>query len=131
MSFSSARFWALQQVFRGIKNAKGVFFLALMLASLSLTIPVFVASVLYSLSEPIRAIPVAPEITVFTYYQDLSKAQMDNLRERIGRHEHVTKITMIPSPPIPYLICLLSRLIQTCPRQILNERQKTSKNLKV
>ena len=96
MSFSSARFWALQQVFRGIKNAKGVFFLALMLASLSLTIPVFVASVLYSLSEPIRAIPVAPEITVFTYYQDLSKAQMDNLRERIGRHEHVTKITMIP-----------------------------------
>ena len=95
MSFASSRVWALQQVFRGIKNAKGVFFLALMLASLSLTIPVFVASVLYSLSEPIRAIPVAPEITVFTY-QDLNKAQMDNLRERIGRHEHVMKITTIP-----------------------------------
>ena len=95
MSFTSSRAWALQQVFRGIKNAKGVFFLALMLASLSLTIPVFVASVLYSLSEPIRAIPVAPEITVFTY-QDLNKAQMDNLRERIGRHEHVMKITTIP-----------------------------------
>ena len=46
MSFASSRVWALQQVFRGIKNAKGVFFLALMLASLSLTIPVFVASVL-------------------------------------------------------------------------------------
>ena len=43
MSFTSSRAWALQQVFRGIKNAKGVFFLALMLASLSLTIPVFVA----------------------------------------------------------------------------------------
>ena len=41
MSFASSRVWALQQVFRGIKNAKGVFFLALMLASLSLTIPVF------------------------------------------------------------------------------------------
>ncbi|HIT96526.1 MAG TPA: hypothetical protein IAC45_05665 [Candidatus Aphodousia faecavium] len=95
MSFASSRVWALQQVFRGIKNAKGVFFLALMLASLSLTIPVFVASVLYSLSEPIRAIPVAPEITVFTY-QNLSKAQLDNLRERIGRHEHVMKITTIP-----------------------------------
>ncbi len=95
MSFTSSRVWALQQVFRGIKNAKGVFFLALMLASLSLTIPVFVASVLYSLSEPIRAIPVAPEITVFTY-QNLSKAQLDNLRERIGRHEHVMKITTIP-----------------------------------
>lgn len=94
MSFTSSRVWALQQVFRGIKNAKGVFFLALMLASLSLTIPVFVASVLYSLSEPIRAIPVAPEITVFTY-QNLSKAQLDNLRERIGRHEHVMKITTI------------------------------------
>ena len=95
MSFASSRVWALQQVFRGIKNAKGVFFLALMLASLSLTIPVFVASVLYSLSEPIRAIPVATEITVFTY-QNLSKAQLDNLRERIGRHEHVMKITTIP-----------------------------------
>ena len=95
MSFASSRVWALQQVFRGIKNAKGVFFLALMLASLSLTIPVFVASVLYGLSEPIRAIPVAPEITVFTY-QNLSKAQLDNLRERIGRHEHVMKITTIP-----------------------------------
>ena len=95
MSFTSSRVWALQQVFRGIKNAKGVFFLALMLASLSLTIPVFVASVLYSLSEPIRAIPVAPEITVFTY-QNLSKAKLDNLRERIGRHEHVMKITTIP-----------------------------------
>ncbi len=95
MSFTSSRAWALQQVFRGIRNAKGLFFLALMLASLSLTIPVFVASVLYSLSEPIRAIPVAPEITVFTY-QNLNKAQMDNLRERIGRHEHVMKITTIP-----------------------------------
>ena len=95
MSFTSSRTWALQQVFRGIRNAKGLFFLALMLASLSLTIPVFVASVLYSLSEPIRSIPVAPEITVFTY-QNMNKALMDNLRERIGRHEHVMKITTIP-----------------------------------
>lgn len=95
MSFTSSRAWALQQVFRGIRNAKGLFFLALMLASLSLTIPVFVASVLYSLSEPIRSIPVAPEITVFTY-QNMNKALMDNLRERIGRHEHVMKITTIP-----------------------------------
>ena len=95
MSFTSSRAWALQQVFRAIRNAKGLFFLALMLARLSLTIPVFVASVLYSLSEPIRSIPVAPEITVFTY-QNMNKALMDNLRERIGRHEHVMKITTIP-----------------------------------
>ena len=85
MSFMSSRSWALQQVLRSIRNAKGVFFLALMLASFSLTIPVFVASVVYGLYEPMRAVPVAPEITVFTY-MDLPDAQMNNLRERIGRH---------------------------------------------
>lgn len=94
MSFMSSRTWALQQVLRSIRNAKGVFFLALMLASFSLTIPVFVASVIYGLYEPMRAVPVAPEITVFTY-MDLPDAQMNNLRERIGRHEHVMKITTI------------------------------------
>ena len=47
MSFLSSRAWALQQVLRGINNAKGLFFLALALASLSLTIPVFVASIVY------------------------------------------------------------------------------------
>ena len=49
MSFSSSRTWAFTQMLRGIRNAKGVFFLALALASLSLTIPVFVASMVYGL----------------------------------------------------------------------------------
>ena len=66
MSFLSSRAWALQQVLRGINNAKGLFFLALALASLSLTIPVFVASIVYGLSEPLRSVPVSPEVTVFT-----------------------------------------------------------------
>ena len=95
MSFLSSRAWAFQQVFRGIRNAKGVFFLALALASLSLTIPVFIASIVYGLSEPLRSVPVAPELTVFTT-DDITKSQMDNLQARIGRHEHVMKITVIP-----------------------------------
>lgn len=95
MSFSSSRTWAFTQMLRGIRNAKGVFFLALALASLSLTIPVFVASMVYGLAEPMRAVPVAPEITVFAY-QNISDSMMTNLQERIGRHEHVMRIEVIP-----------------------------------
>ena len=95
MSFLSSRAWALQQVLRGINNAKGLFFLALALASLSLTIPVFVASIVYGLSEPLRSVPVSPEVTVFTD-ESITKSQMTNLEARIGRHEHVMKITTIP-----------------------------------
>ena len=95
MSFLSSRAWALQQVLRGINNAKGLFFLALALASLSLTIPVFVASIVYGLSEPLRSVPVSPEVTVFTD-EGITKSQMTNLEARIGRHEHVMKITTIP-----------------------------------
>lgn len=95
MKFLSSRIWAAQQVCRGIGNAKGVFFLALMLASLTLTIPVFIASAIYSLSEPLRSVPVAPQITVFSE-QNISKAEMDNLLARIKRHEHVMDVNLIP-----------------------------------
>ena len=95
MSFSASRGWAFTQMIRGIRNAKGVFFLALALASLSLTIPVFIASMVYGLAEPMRAVPLAPEITVFAY-QNISKSMMTNLQERIGRHEHVMRIEVIP-----------------------------------
>lgn len=94
MSFMSSRIWAAQQVCRSINNAKGVFFLALLLASLTLTIPVFIASVIYSLSEPLRSVPVVPQITVFTE-QNITKAQMDNLLARIKRHEHVIEVNLI------------------------------------
>lgn len=94
MSFLSSRIWAAQQVCRGINNAKGLFFLALMLASLTLTIPVFIASTIYSLSEPLRAVPVVPQITVFSE-QNITKAEMDNLLARIKRHEHVMAVELI------------------------------------
>ncbi len=94
MSFVSSRLWAAQHVCRSIKNAKGLFFLALMLASLTLTIPVFIASTLYSLSEPLRAVPVVPQITVFSE-QNITQAQMDNLLARIKRHENVMGVELI------------------------------------
>lgn len=95
MSFLSSRIWAAQQVCRSINNAKGLFFLALMLASLTLTIPVFIASAIYSLSEPLRAVPVVPQITVFSE-QNITKAEMDNLLARIKRHAHVMDVSVIP-----------------------------------
>jgi cell division protein FtsX len=95
MSFLSSRIWAAQQVCRSINNAKGLFFLALMLASLTLTIPVFIASAIYSLSEPLRAVPVVPQITIFSE-QNITKAEMDNLLARIKRHAHVMDVSVIP-----------------------------------
>lgn len=95
MSFLSSRLWAAKQVCRSINNAKGLFFLALMLASLTLTIPVFIASTIYSLSEPLRAVPVVPQITVFSE-QNITQAEMDNLLARIKRHEYVMQVDLIP-----------------------------------
>ncbi len=94
MSFTASRSWAFTQMLRGIKNAKAIFFLALALASLSLTVPAFVGTMIYSLAEPLRAVPLAPEITVFAY-QPISDDQMKNLQERLKRHDHVVKFEVI------------------------------------
>ena len=50
MSPVSARLWALQQTCRGIWHAKGLFSLALALAGLALTIPVFLGTLIWSFS---------------------------------------------------------------------------------
>lgn len=65
MSPLSARLWALQQTCRGIWQAKGLFALALALAGLALTIPVFLGTLFWCFSKPVINVPMQTEITVF------------------------------------------------------------------
>lgn len=66
MSLLNSRIWAFKQTFRGIWHAKTLFVLALALAGLALTIPVFIGTLTLSLSKPGLSVSFATEITVFT-----------------------------------------------------------------
>ena len=65
MSFISSRQWAMRETVRGIVRNAGLFSFATLLSALALSIPLFIACVVYGLSEPIRTLPTAVEITVF------------------------------------------------------------------
>lgn len=94
MSFMSSRLWAFKQVTRGITRSKGLFSLAFALVTLTLTIPVFVLTVTLSMTEPLQALPVEPQITVFTDL-NISKATQNNLIARVKRHANVTQVQLV------------------------------------
>lgn len=66
MSFLSSRQWALQEMLRGLSRDAGIFGFAMLLSALALSIPLFIATVFYGLSEPLRTLPTDVEITIFT-----------------------------------------------------------------
>ncbi len=66
MTFLSSRRWALHEMFRGLSADKGLFSLAIVLSALALSIPLFISSIFYKISEPMRQLPTSIEITVFT-----------------------------------------------------------------
>lgn len=65
MNFFSERLWACQEVFSSFLHDRKVVSLTICLSSLALTIPVFITTILYSLSAPLIALPTQAEITVF------------------------------------------------------------------
>lgn len=91
MSFMSTRRWAIKETFRGLCNDKGVFSLAIVLSALALSIPVFISSIAYSLAEPIRSLPTAVEITVFTE----SGAKLSNLETQIAELPNVARVATL------------------------------------
>ncbi|MBS5491319.1 MAG: permease-like cell division protein FtsX [Sutterella wadsworthensis] len=66
MSYISSRHWAFVETFRGLKQSLGLFSLATLLASLALSVPLFISTIFYELAEPLRQLPTAVEITIFT-----------------------------------------------------------------
>lgn len=66
MSYISNCRWAMQETCRAIRREPGRFFFSTVLTGLALAVPLFIAVVFYGLSEPLRNIPLAVEIPVFT-----------------------------------------------------------------
>lgn len=92
MSFASSRQWALQETFRGFRQNIGLFSLATLLSALALSIPLFISTIFYELAEPVRQLPTAVEITVFTE----KTAKSDDLTADIEALQHITSVQLIP-----------------------------------
>lgn len=91
MSFITSRRWALEETFRGLRRDGPRSILALFLAALALSIPLFIAVVFYGLSEPLRSLPTSVELTVFTK----EKADVQALADEVGRMPWVSGTEII------------------------------------
>lgn len=92
MSFISSRQWAMRETVRGIVRNAGLFSFATLLSALALSIPLFIACVVYGLSEPIRTLPTAVEITVFA----TANAAIEPLEKSIAAVEGVATTETVP-----------------------------------
>lgn len=66
MSFLTSRRWAFQETCKGLWQDKGLFALATLLSALAISIPLFISSLFYEIADPMRQLPTAVEITIFT-----------------------------------------------------------------
>ena len=95
MSIVSSRIWALKQTFRGIFHAKTQFMLAVTLAGLTLTIPVFLGILIWTFSEPLISVPMHTEITVFAD-RSAGKESVERLNERLLAIEEISQTQVVP-----------------------------------
>ena len=94
MSPLSARLWALQQTCRGIWHARGLFSLALALAGLALTIPVFLGTLFWCFSKPVINVPMQTEITVFAE-RSAGDASVAELSARIADLNAISSVRIV------------------------------------
>lgn len=92
MSFMTPRRWALEEMLRGLRRDGSRSFFSLLLAALALSIPLFIALVFYGLSEPIRSLPMAVELTVFAK----DKVPMEKLEHDVKDMPWVASTQIIP-----------------------------------
>lgn len=128
MSYTSSRQWAFKETCRGLKQNWGLFSLATLLSSLALSVPLFISTIFYELAEPLRQLPTAIEITIFTEQNaDISKvsAHLDSLSKiesvrLIPKSEALDKLnnhlgiknTSQKHNPLPDI--LIATISQTC-----------------
>ena len=91
MSVFSSRRWALHEMFRGLSADKGLFSLAVILSALALSIPLFISSIFYQVSEPVRQLPTSIEITVFTD----DNANAKRVAKEIGKLKGIDGVQII------------------------------------
>ncbi len=91
MSYASSRVWAIKETFRGLRQNFGLFSLAIFLSALALSIPLFISTLFYELAEPIRQIPTAVEITIFTK----PDANMEKLSKAVSEIETIEQVSLV------------------------------------
>ena len=95
MRLFSAWRWAFLRTMSGIFGAFGQFFLALSLAGFTLTIPFFLGTLAWSLSQPIVSVPLVTEITVFAQ-RSAGEKTVQQLAQKIESSPIIDHIRIIP-----------------------------------
>ena len=84
--------WAFKETWRGLCRDARMLALATVLAGFALSVPLFIFTVVYGISEPIRSLPTAVEISVFT----TEKADVKALTEEIEALPDIESVRHIP-----------------------------------
>ena len=95
MRLFSAWRWAFSRTMSGIFGAFGQFFLALSLAGFTLTIPLFLGTLAWSLSQPIVSVPLVTEITVFAQ-RSAGEKTVQQLAQKIESSPIIDHVRIIP-----------------------------------
>lgn len=93
--FFNSRIWALTQTFRAIWRFKTLFTMAFCLAGLALTIPVFLSTLAWALSEPVVNVPIRTEITVFTE-RSAGPKTVQSIAAEISAKSAIESIEIVP-----------------------------------
>lgn len=95
MSFFAPRRYAARRALRGIAAEPGGFLLALALTTVSLAIPLLLATLIHAAAPTEPRLPVQTEFTVFTL-PGTGPAELDALKNAIARLPGVTEVRHLP-----------------------------------
>ena len=93
MSIFASHRWALSELALGLRSDASRFSFAALLSALALSIPIFIASVVFSLSEPLSGLQTSLELTVFT----TKSADLKQVENRIRTIPFVDGTEILPS----------------------------------
>lgn len=94
MSALTSRIWAFKQTVRAIVHQKGLFLMALALASLAMTIPYFLTTLVVSLSGQVFDVPTQTEITVFAE-RSASSGTVRALADEIAKNGIINSVRIM------------------------------------
>ena len=84
--------WAIKETWRGLCRDIGMLALATVLSGFALSVPLFIFTVVYGISEPVRNLPTDVEVNIFT----TDKADVKKLTTEITKLDTVTDVRHIP-----------------------------------
>lgn len=94
MSALTSRIWAFKQTLHAIVHQKGLFLMALALASLAMTIPFFLTSLTLSLSGQVFDVPTQTEITIFADRSAGSKS-VRSIADEVAKNTIVSSVRIM------------------------------------